>query len=30
MPTYVLLTRFTQQGIEHVHDSPARTEEAKA
>ena len=30
MPTYVFLTRFTQQGIENVHDSPARTEEAKA
>ena len=30
MPTYVLLTRFTQQGIENIHDSPARTEEAKA
>ena len=30
MPTYVLLTTFTQQGIEHVQDSPARTEEAKA
>lgn len=30
MPTYVLLTEFTQQGIENVHDSPDRTEDAKA
>jgi uncharacterized protein with GYD domain len=30
MPTYVLLTNFTQQGIEHVHESPERTEHAKA
>ena len=30
MPTYVLLTRFTQQGIKNIHDSPDRTEEAKA
>ena len=30
MPTYVLLTRFTQQGIKNVHDSPDRTEEAKS
>lgn len=30
MPTYVLLTKFTQQGIENVHESPDRTEDAKA
>lgn len=30
MPTYVFLTTFTQQGIEHVSDSPDRTEDAKA
>lgn len=30
MPTYVFLTTFTQQGIEAVHESPDRTEEAKA
>lgn len=30
MPTYVLLTGFTRRGIERVHDSPDRTEEAKA
>ena len=29
MPTYVLLTTFTQQGVEHVRDSPERTEHAK-
>lgn len=29
MPTYVFLTSFTQQGVQHVHDSPERTEEAK-
>jgi len=29
MPTYVLLTTFTQQGIENVRDSPERTEHAK-
>ena len=29
MPTYVLLTSFTQQGIENVRDSPDRTEHAK-
>jgi uncharacterized protein with GYD domain len=29
MPTYVLLTTFTQQGIEHVRDSPERIEHAK-
>ena len=30
MPTYVFLTTFTQQGIENIHDSPDRTEDAKA
>lgn len=30
MPTYVLLTNFTPRGIENVHDSPDRTEKAKA
>lgn len=29
MPTYVLLTTFTEQGIENVRDSPERTEHAK-
>lgn len=29
MPTYVLLTTFTQQGVENVRDSPERTEHAK-
>ena len=29
MATYVLLTTFTQQGIENVRDSPDRTEHAK-
>ncbi len=29
MPTYVLLTTFTQEGIENVRDSPERTEHAK-
>ena len=28
--TYVLLTKFTQPGIENDHESPERTEEAKA
>ena len=28
MPTYVLLTTFTQRGIENVRDSPERTEHA--
>lgn len=30
MPTYVFLTKFTQQGIENVHESPDRTEDARA
>lgn len=30
MPTYVLLTKFTEQGIEHVADSPERTAEAQS
>lgn len=30
MPTYALLTTFTQQGIANIHDSPNRTEDAKA
>lgn len=30
MPTYVLLTKFTQQGIENVDESPRRTVDAKA
>ena len=30
MPTYVFLTKFTQQGIENIHESPDRTEDAKA
>jgi uncharacterized protein with GYD domain len=29
MPTYVLLTTFTDQGIENVRDSPERTTHAK-
>ncbi|MCU4750632.1 GYD domain-containing protein [Halobacteria archaeon AArc-curdl1] len=29
MPTYVLLTSFTQQGVENVRESPERTEHAK-
>lgn len=29
MPTHVLLTTFTQQGIEHVRNSPERTDHAK-
>lgn len=29
MPTYVLLTTFTEQGVENVRDSPERTEHAK-
>jgi uncharacterized protein with GYD domain len=29
MPTYVLLTTFTQQGVENVQDSPERTEHAR-
>jgi uncharacterized protein with GYD domain len=29
MQTYVFLTRFTQQGVENVRQSPERTEEAK-
>lgn len=29
MPTYVLLSRFTQQGRENIKDSPARIESAR-
>ncbi|MFP9191468.1 GYD domain-containing protein [Natronosalvus vescus] len=29
MPTYVLLTSFTRQGVENVRDSPRRTEHAR-
>ncbi len=29
MPTYVLLSRFTQQGLERIEDSPARLEAAR-
>ncbi len=29
IPTYVLLTTFTQQGTENVRDSPERTDHAK-
>ena len=29
MPTYVLLTTFTQQGAKNVRESPERTEHAK-
>lgn len=29
MPTYALLTSFTQQGVENVRKSPERTEHAK-
>lgn len=29
MPTYVLLTTFTQQGVENIRDSPERTEHAR-
>lgn len=29
MLTYVLLTTFTQQGVENVRDSPERTDHAK-
>lgn len=30
MQTYVFLTTFTEQGVENVHESPDRTDEAKA
>ena len=29
MPTYILLLRFTQQGIEKIKESPARLDAAK-
>lgn len=29
MPTYVLLTTFTQQGVANVRDSPDRTDHAR-
>ncbi len=29
MPTYILLSRFTQQGRENIKDSPARIEAAR-
>ena len=29
MPTYVILTQYTQQGIEKIKDSPARLDRAK-
>ena len=29
MPTYILLTRFTQQGLENIKDSPGRLEAVK-
>ena len=29
MPTYILLTRFTQQGLETIKDSPGRLETVK-
>ena len=29
MPTYVLLTTFTQTGVENVRDSPERTDHAR-
>lgn len=29
MPTYIILTTFTTQGIEHVDESPARTDHAR-
>lgn len=28
MPSYIILTRFTQAGIENVAESPARTDDA--
>jgi uncharacterized protein with GYD domain len=30
MPIYISLIQFTQQGIEHMKDSPARLEKARA
>lgn len=29
MPTYITLARFTQRGIEHIKEGPARLDEAK-
>ena len=29
MPTYIILTNWTQQGIENVKESPTRLEAAK-
>ncbi len=29
MPTYIMLSRFTQQGIENIKDSPGRLEAAR-
>lgn len=29
MPTYITLLRFTQQGIQHIKESPARLDRAK-
>ena len=29
MPTFVILARYTQQGIENIRDSPSRLGEAK-
>jgi uncharacterized protein with GYD domain len=29
MPTYIMLSRFTQQGLERIKDSPGRLEAAK-
>jgi len=29
MPTYIMFFGFTQQGIQHIKDSPARVEAAK-
>jgi uncharacterized protein with GYD domain len=29
MPTYIILIRYTQQGIQNVKDSPARLDAAK-
>ncbi len=29
MPTYIMLSRFTQQGLQNIKDAPARLEAAK-
>ncbi len=29
MPTYIMLSRFTQQGLQNIKDAPARVDAAK-